>query len=167
MTEELAGRGVRVTIKYGKSYEDTWVAFSGTPREVQEDIIAFFGLDGVDVPTLDALVLKATQIAHGQSTAVRELGGVVLGSDSSQQASTDQPAANSDDPWAAAQGVQDQLAGDQQQADPNAALYSAIEAAADVDGLKRLWADNQPAFTDQALMDAWKAKGKALQGAAS
>ncbi|MGW1258441.1 hypothetical protein ACWD5Q_25490 [Streptomyces sp. NPDC002513] len=44
------------------------------------------------------------------------------------------------------------------------ALLEQIEACRTIDELKRLWAENQAAFSDSAVMDAWKARGRVLGG---
>ncbi|MFI1799874.1 hypothetical protein ACH427_21315 [Streptomyces sp. NPDC020379] len=43
-------------------------------------------------------------------------------------------------------------------------LLEQITACATVDDLRRLWATNQNAFSDPVVMDAWKARGRALAG---
>jgi hypothetical protein len=150
-----------VTIKYGKGYEETWAVFNGQVEEVREDILGYFGVDRQTVEglTLSELVVNVTNLAHGKGNAASILGGVVLGSkptDPSPGPQADEAQqATGNDAWAQAEGSAPA-------ADPNAALYTAIEAAADRAALKVLYAQNQAAFTDADLMTAWKAKGKSL-----
>ncbi len=142
--------GLTVTIKYGKGYDDSWVVFRGDRESVRQDIIAYFGMDDASVATLtlSELVVNATQVAHGKGALASQLGATVINSTVATQGkpveeAKPEPVKN--------------------EANPVLAL---IEAATDVDALKRLWATNKAAFNDPAAMAAWKAKGQALTKAA-
>ncbi|MFI7315493.1 hypothetical protein [Streptomyces venezuelae] len=151
-------RCVTVTIKAGPGGDDWWAAFRGASYEVYDDVATFFGFERESVTTLNLheLVTEATKTAQGVSTLVRDLGATVVPSA--------QPAASGEDPWAAAQASPAQPpARDQGTA---ASLLEQINACTSTDELKRLWATNQDAFADQAVMDAWKARGRALKAAA-
>jgi len=163
VADEARGRGVSVTIKYGKGYEESWANFTGLLPEVREDICTYFGVDGESVTelTLSELVVNVTALAHGKATASSVLGAVAIPESSSPapaatvaQSSGDQTEGH--DPWTQA-GTEPE--------GPNP-LLAQIEACTDVEALKRVWAENQAAFADTELMAVWKAKGKALQEAA-
>lgn len=139
------GAGIGVTIKTGKGYEDTWITFRGSPKQIREDICATFGMECANVADLSLfdVVVNATTIAHGTSTVASKLGGTVV----SNKAKAEEPK-------------------EEQPAEPEAnPILAQIEACADTDALRRLWAENQAAFSDAAVMAAWKAKGKALKAA--
>ncbi|AKY03640.1 hypothetical protein SEA_IZZY_33 [Streptomyces phage Izzy] len=164
-------RELSVTIKYGKSYDDTWAVFKGTPDEIRSDIVSFFGImpDAVTEMTLSEIVTAATDLAHGKGNAARFLGATVVPSQSApaQPAQTAAPASN-EDPWAAAASSAPSTPSTPpapQAEDPNAWILGEIEKQTSVDSLKRLWAENQSFFKDSAVMAAWKAKGKALSAA--
>lgn len=177
MSDEITGRGVRVTIKYGKGYEETWAIFTGLPREVREDICEFFGIDSASVSglNLNELVTEATSLAHAMGNVGAALGARPIDRETGKPAQRkgDAPATNDDgspfvggsDPWAAdsVPPVGEQPAAE----DPNARLRSAIEAAETVEALKLLWADNQEALSaDAELLAQWKARGRTLKAAA-
>ena len=151
---ERKGRGLTVTIKYGKGYEETWAVFAGLAGEVRDDIVAFFGIDRESVTglTLSDVVVNATSIAHGVGNVARVLGGTVIASPVPREQR------EGGDPWVEAAA---------RSATPPAAtknpLVERIEKASDLDALKRIWAENQAAFQDSAVMDAWKARGRALR----
>lgn len=154
-----------VTIKYGKGYDDTWAVFRGRPEEIRSDILSYFGMDpeaqrGL---SLSSIVINATNVAHGKGLIATALGATVV-----EETTTDEPARPSSDPWAAAASttpvhtVADQAPAKE---DPNAWILGEIEKQTDVQGVKKLWAENQSFFSDASVMAAWKAKGKALQEA--
>ncbi|AKY03342.1 hypothetical protein FDI80_gp32 [Streptomyces phage Aaronocolus] len=164
-------RELSVTIKYGKSYDDTWAVFKGTPDEIRSDIVSYFGImpDAVAEMTLSEIVTAATDLAHGKGNAARFLGATVVPSQSApaKPAQTAAPASN-EDPWAAAASSAPSTPSTPpapQAEDPNAWILGEIEKQTSVDSLKRLWAENQSFFKDAAVMAAWKAKGKALSAA--
>ncbi|WKU46725.1 hypothetical protein Q3V23_23165 [Streptomyces sp. VNUA116] len=132
------GRSTTVTIKYGPDSGDPQVAFQGTPGDIRGDVASFFGFDSDTCAalTLGELVLEVAQLAQGASHVARGLGARVV---------PQQPAAVPPE----AQPVDNPLLGQ-------------IEACNSVEQLKELWAANQSAFADPAVMDAWKARGRAL-----
>ncbi|PHQ49488.1 hypothetical protein BLA24_25980 [Streptomyces cinnamoneus] len=143
------GRSVTVTIKCGAAQEDPQLSFRGPSAEVQEDIAACFGFDRKSVSglTLHELVAEANQLAQGASTVMRGFPGarvVPQGDERNESAQSTTPPA-----------------GHQETENP---LLEQITACATTDDLRRLWATNQHAFTDPAVMDAWKARGRALAG---
>lgn len=156
-----------VTIKYGKSYDDTWAVFKGTAAEIRADILEFYGMDPATQQglSLSSIVTNATQIAHGKGLIATALGATVI-----EETTTDEPAKPAGDPWAAASAQQTPSAwsgsvsaAEPTKADPNAYILGEIEKQTTVDGLKKLWAANQNFFSDASVMAAWKAKGKSLQ----
>jgi len=157
-----------VTIKYGKSYDDTWAVFRGRPEEIRSDILSYFGMDPETQRglSLSSIVINATNVAHGKGLIATALGATVI-----EETTTDEPAAKpASDPWAAAASttpvhtVADQAPAKE---DPNTWILGEIEKQASVQELKKLWADNQSFFSDASVMAAWKAKGKSLQGVAA
>jgi hypothetical protein len=166
---EPKGRGVTVTIKYGAGYDQTWVSFSGLVNEVREDIAAFFGIDCETDTGLVAsdLVINATTTAHAVAHVATTLGGTVVESQPRPPAAAAQPVNNNPandgrpDPWTQAAQPDDTRAAAAGN-EPNPVL-GLIDKVPDLRALERLWADNQAAFADPAVLAAWKAKGRALQ----
>ncbi|MEV1109916.1 hypothetical protein AB0I95_14835 [Micromonospora sp. NPDC049751] len=160
LTSEPGGRSVTATIKYGKGYEHTWLVFKGQPHEVREDVVSAFGLppEQHEELTLHEIVVNATTVAHGVGNVAGKLGGTVLaqGKQDSPPWNTSSPAESSGDPWAQAQATP--------AAPAENPLLALIKNAEDVPSLQRIWAENQAAFSGAEIMDAWKAKGKALSG---
>lgn len=164
----MSDSGITITIKYGKSYEDTWMVFRGTAGEIRADILEYFGMDPDSQAglSLSSVVVNATQIAHGKGLIATSLGATVV------EETNNEPAKPSGDPWAAAaSSSQGQSASawsgsasvaDAKADDLNAYILGEIEKKTTVQELKKLWAENQSFFKDAAVMAAWKAKGKAL-----
>ncbi|MCX5236253.1 hypothetical protein OG824_13690 [Streptomyces prunicolor] len=156
-----------VTIKYGKGYDDTWAVFRGRPEEIRADILSYFGMDPETQRglSLSSVVINATNVAHAKGLIATALGATVV-----EETSTDGPAKPTSDPWAAAAGttpvhtVADQAPAKE---DRNVWILGEIEKQTTVQGLKKLWADNQSFFADVAVMAAWKTKGKSLQAVAA
>lgn len=150
MTSEIS-----VTLKYGKGFEESWAVFRGeTAAELKNSIADYFGLDHNLDLTLHELVINVTGIAHGTATAAAALGAVAIPSSDTEKA----PAAESSgDLW-------DETPAQEAAAGPS--ILDRIAACASVDDLKALWADNQAAFNDASVMEAWKARGRELKAAA-
>jgi hypothetical protein len=149
-----------VTIKYGTGYDEPWAVFHGRPDEIQEDLTAYFGIpsDAVQGLTLSEIVVNATAMAHGLSAVVSGLGATVVASQ--PQASTSPPtAAAAPDAW---EQASTSPAPEQPAADP---ILASIQNAQDIQSLQRVWAENRDAFTEPAVMEAWKARGRALSRA--
>lgn len=158
ITSDPKGRGITVTIKYGKGYEESWVVFHGLAAEIREDIVDYFGLPRENVVnlTLSDLVVNATGVAHGVGNIAATLGGTVIASVEREPAPAT-PAGS--DAW--------ERAASQPAPEPPAVnpLLALIEQAPDVRSLERLWLENQDAFADPAIMTAWKGRGRALSQA--
>jgi hypothetical protein len=160
---EVRGRGITVTIKYGKGYDETWVVFHGDQSEVRDDLTSFFGLERVSEAalTLSDLVVNATSVAHGIGSLAAGLGATVI--DASPAVTPASPpsseaAEGGADPWVEAAAPPT--------AHPAAELLRDIADAPDVPALQLLWAQNQAAFKDEAVMRAWKTRGRQLSTAA-
>jgi hypothetical protein len=159
------GRGITVTIKYGKSYEDTWAVFKGGAGEVRQDILDYFGIesDSVTGLTLSDIVTNATNIAHGKGLIATQLGATVIA-----QEPAEAPAKPQGDPWASVgrgepvRTVADQAPASSPEQDKNAWVLGEIAKKTTRAELKKFWAENQSFFADPAVMSAYKAKGKAL-----
>lgn len=160
-----ASRGVTITIKYGKGYEETWAVFRGRPDEVRDDILTFFGIDRESVAeqTLSDVVVTATSIAHGKGNVARYLGGNVISSGPAQQSSGSTGSAA----WAEAEQEQGSRPTEDVQLPERHWILGAIEGASSLEELKSLYVENKADFDSVAeLLPAWKAKGKALKEAA-
>lgn len=157
-TSDARSRGITVTIKYGTGYDQPWVVFHGLPDEVKQDIIAFFGLASVSdtALTLSDLVVNATQVAHAVGAVASGLGATVIATEPAAPTAAEGTQASSSDPWVQASTAPTEAVGEP------APLLAQIDQAPTVRALERLWLDNQDAFTDPAVMAAWKAKGRAL-----
>ncbi|MFF3249751.1 hypothetical protein ACFYWP_01805 [Actinacidiphila glaucinigra] len=161
---------MKVTIKYGKGYDDSWVVFEGPTSEIRAEILDYFGMDPETQRglSLSSIVVNATNIAHGKGLIATALGATVVAEEPAAE-----PAKPAGDPWAAASSAKpapsawsgSSAPAEPKAEDPNAYILSEIEKQTTVDGLKKLWAANQSFFKEPAVMAAWKAKGKALQGA--
>ncbi|ONI83988.1 hypothetical protein ALI22I_34030 [Saccharothrix sp. ALI-22-I] len=165
-----------VTIKYGKGYEETWAVFNGLPDEVRADLIRYFGLDEYAASglTLNELVINATKVAHGgpipmptqaAQAAPDEAQVMQLLKDELGARPIQEPAPKGD-PWADAGSSAGSPPWDISEKPAVNPMLAQIEACKSVPELQRLWAENQAAFQDGALMDAYKAKGRALKAAA-
>jgi len=155
-----------VTIKYSGDKDATWAVFRGTTVEIRSEIMAYFGMDPETQKglSLSSIVINATQVAHGKGLIATALGATVV-----EETSNEKPASSGSDPWAAAASTQSgpwpgsASVATPKADDPNAWILGEIEKQTTVDGLKKLWAANQPFFKDSTVMAAWKAKGKSLQ----
>ncbi|MFI9205308.1 hypothetical protein [Streptomyces sp. NPDC053048] len=160
MTRETDGvihsheHGIKVTIKYGEGFSDTWAVFNGPPQVVRSQIIDYFGLDSEPVTnlTLSELVVEATSIAHGSGNIAGLLGGRIVATESTPVAS---------DPWAAASAPPAPAP----QEEPNGWILGEIAKQATIADLQKLWAANQSFFSDEGVMAAYKAKGRELKAA--
>ena len=168
-TSDPRQRGITVTIKYGKAYDDTWAVFHGLPDDLRHDISDFFGLTVEEAAglTLSDLVVNATNAAHSVSTVARGLGGVVIASTSNEAP----PVADTRraDPWTDPGTPVAQPAAStppRPQPEPENPLLALIGQAPTVRSLEMLWVENQDAFADPAVMAAWKARGRALSSTA-
>ncbi|MFI5861796.1 hypothetical protein [Streptomyces sp. NPDC051546] len=145
---------ISITIKYGKSYEDTWAVFRGSVRQVRELLCDYFGFECKDVTSLSLsdLVVNATSLAHGKGNIASILDAQIIPADTAT-------AAPADDPWAAASAVPSQP-----QTDSGSTwILGEIEKQTSVADLQKLWAANQTHFADPAVMTAYKARGRALK----
>lgn len=144
------GRSITVTIKYGRNHDDSWAVFRGGPGDIRDDITAFFSLDGKSVAdlSLHELIVEAGQIAQSTTTIVKGLDARIV----------PQPAPQPSAAWKRAE------ASPVAAQSTTSAVLDQIAACQNADELRRLWATNQTAFGDQAVMDAWKARGRALKG---
>lgn len=156
MTDIVSGsRETSVTIKYGKEFDKTWAVFRGSALEIRQQLLDYFDLphEGTSELSLHALVINCTKLAQGSATVAGILGGTAI------------PASSSPAPGSGGTAFDEPSAPAEPEAPAVNPLYVAIEQAASVDDLKKLWAENQSAFSDAELMNAWKARGQALQAA--
>lgn len=155
---DVKGRGLTATVKYGKGYDETWVSFSGSPSEIREDIIDFFGAnrDNAAAMTLNELVIAVTDIAHGAGSAAAVLGAMPVPTAPSEPEATETTTEAQESPWDAARRTQ---AAPEPASDP---LLEQIVAAGTRDDLRRLWANNQEAFKRTEVQEAFRARSEAI-----
>lgn len=156
-TDPFAGRRVSATIKAPESEryaaDNPWLVFEGTVESVREQIIAAFGMEETEGLNLAELVLQAQTQMTAVFNAARGTGGKVVRGGGGAHKPLPYPGPPA--PNAAPEKSEEELNRERLQAE--------IAAATDVDALKQLWARNQEAFKDDALMAEWRAKGKSLQ----
>ncbi|NEA50468.1 hypothetical protein [Streptomyces sp. SID10815] len=97
--------------------------------------------------SIHELVVEAGQIAQSTTTIVKGLDARIVPQPS--------PSSSSARKTAEATPAKQSAAG---------AVLEQIEACTTTDDLRRLWATNQAAFGDEAVMNAWKARGRVLKG---
>ncbi|WP_394615867.1 hypothetical protein JNUCC0626_40055 [Lentzea sp. JNUCC 0626] len=163
MSIEHIGRHITVTIKYGKDYEGSQAIFSGQVGEVREDICAFFGVECESLSnlSLNDIVVDMTSLAHGVSNLASILGAVAVGSPPATETVTEP--APGEDVWAGADTSTPPWPTDKPAENP---LLAQIKTAPSIPDLQRIWAENQAAFANGDLMDAYKQRGRALKAAA-
>lgn len=159
----ISDHGITVTIKYGKGYEESWAVFKGMDNaSVRALILDFFGVSPSAVTELSTheLVVDLTRVAQGTASAASVLSAVAI-----PAGPTPTPAKTGGNPWA---GLDDDTSQNTPPADehPFATVLAAIAEAPDVPALQRVWAENQPAFKDETVTAAYKARGKELSNAA-
>lgn len=172
MSDLDARDGISVTIKGdepGGKYNDakspsTWIVFHGSIDSVKLQIARAFHIstDGLAERPLYDLVNEATDLFKAAANASRGLGARAL--PSSPPAST----------GVFAQAVAQQQAqapaqptATQPEPEPVDPILAALEAARSIPEVQQVWAENQAAFnSNPAYMQAYKTRGKALQGAA-
>lgn len=144
-----AGQSVTATvdIPYGPTAGDPRVSLQGAERGVVDAIGTAFGFDrnSVSGMSIHDAVLEASRIARSAMLVTTELGGRVV-PQAGEQGEPSRPAATE-----TPNGGADWLLGQ-------------IAACNTVEELRRLWAENQAAFANPVVMDAWKARGRALKG---
>lgn len=167
MSDTTRDRGLSVTIKYDKNHDATWAVFQGSPEQIREDIVSYFGFDRDTVATLSlhGLVIEATNVAHGTGLIASKLGATVVKEELNDRPAT--PSNPQGDPWAEAAGTQPATPAAQPVSDPNAWIKGEIAKKATLDDLKKLWAANQAMFADDSVMAAYKARGQAIKAAAA
>lgn len=157
MAEESQTRyeGVSVTIKFGSDKDAPWVVFHGTMQQVRAQIIASFAYDDTANEWTDAeLVTQATKTAAGLMVATSGLGGTPISGGRRGGSSA----------FAAAREKTESAP--PAEPEPELTLAQRIEACESVPDLQALWVENAAAIQSEGLVDAWKARGKALTTAA-
>jgi hypothetical protein len=152
------------TIKAGKGYEAMWLTPKGSPAEIVSWLMEAFGFteDMVGGMTPYEVAVMAEDVMQGRRNLAAQLGAVQL-------STTEQQARPSGATGEAAWAIVDGEAGGQQTpaVNENQWLIEALTNAATVDDLKRLWAENKAAFSDEAVKGAYSARGAALKAAAA
>ncbi|MFJ3907449.1 hypothetical protein [Streptomyces vinaceus] len=135
---------ITIKVPCGEGGDAPQVTFGGTASDLREELSSFFGLDCKSVTslTLHEILVEVGQLARSTEAIVSGLGARVV-----PQASAPAPPA----PQGAPSGS------------PASAVLEQIAACQTADELRRLWAANQAAFATSVVMDAWKARGRALQ----
>lgn len=159
---QAGARYLSATIKYGAGHEAPWAVFHGSPAEVRADIIEFFGITAADVAglSLSDLVVNASQEARGVATIAQGLDATVTASPQAPSAPAARPTtAGAADPWAEASAASTPAEPEPPAEDP---VLTRIKNAADVPTLQRIWVTHQSAFSDPAVKEAWKVRGREL-----
>jgi hypothetical protein len=181
-SENSKARGITVTVKYNGDKAAPWAVFYGSPSEIREDVISYFGLDpyAMEQRTLHELVQIASRVASGApvstpmqaapppaapAPAQSEAQVMQLLKDELGARPIEEPAPKSD-PWADAGSPAGSPPWDAPAPPAVNPLLAEIAACGSVLELQRLWAANQTAFKDGDLLDAYKAKGRSLKAAA-
>lgn len=140
MPEE--GQSIIIKVPYGAGASE--VTFGGTENSLREKLCSFFGLDckSVTAHSLHEILVEVGQLARGSELIASDLGAHVVPQASPLPTSAAQAAPTGS---------------------PSAAILEQIAACRTADELRRLWVTNQAAFSDPPVMDAWKARGRALQ----
>lgn len=157
----ITDHGITVTVKYGKGYEESWAVFKGMGNaEVRTLILDYFGVEpnAVTELTTHELVVDLTRVAQGTASAASVLSAVAI-----PGGKTDPPPPASGNPWA---GLDEEKPEAEAEAHPFQSVIDALKAATDIPALQRVWAENQPAFKDETVVAAYKARGKELKNAA-
>ena len=157
---------ISVTIKASKDFAASWTVYRGSVDQIREAIVSYYGIDpgyseGV---TLHELVVAANHIAQGTGSVAAVLGGTPI---SVTESLTGEP--TGDAAWAEAEKDKAPYGGspaaDVTPVDPNAELIGQLQSATSVESLKKLWVDNQAAFSDKDVKAAYSKRGKALKAA--
>ncbi|MEV4642789.1 hypothetical protein AB0J80_36155 [Actinoplanes sp. NPDC049548] len=150
-------RGISVTIKFGKGYEEPWVVFRGTAGQIKTDMLDAFGLDAGEYAafSLSELIINVRNSAQATGTLRKELGGQVIRPGSGAKPVAPAPG---QDVWADAGSAPPAQAPSVEDI-----LGKEIDAAAGRTALKTLYGENKATFdASEVLMAAYKAKGKSL-----
>jgi len=143
------------TLKYGKGHEDSWFVAKGTPAQIKQQVIDYFGLTGEDLAekTPHEIVLQGQSIAQGTSAVSGKLNG-----------SIDWPS-SSDRPAAAKKGGSKKKSEPKKEEDehPWGQVLAQIELAETEDALKKLFAVNKEAFQNADVKEASKKRFAALK----
>ena len=158
MSDPNAPRRINVTLKHPESKryagDNPWITVEGSVEAVREQIIQAFGMSDTDGLSLAELVSEAQSQFTAIANAKAGLGGGKILSSG--------PSSSGGNAW-------DNVGKGEAQADEpeENPILTAIGNCQTVADLKQLWAENQDAFNDEALMSMWKARGKAIQGASA
>lgn len=147
---------IKVTLKGGKGYEDSWVNIGASNvGELRRSVAAFFGWreDELDGLSPAQIAFNATQEWH----AMNNVGRAFDGARATRSGSS----------------ARDRAYAEAAKQDPKDVLLAQIEAQETVLSLKRLYGENKATFEDKdndgnptaaaaELTAAYKAKGKAL-----
>ena len=164
MTDGTSSAKLSITIKYGDG-SSTAARFEGERDSIREEILAYVGMDreAARELTLNAIVVNATQMAHGVGVLADKLGATMLPSPTKTAA----PAESEAPPWESAATPEDigwpSAPAPVPQESP---IIGAIKAIGDITALKRFYAENKAEMVGEAL-DAWKSRGKELTAKAA
>jgi len=160
----MAEKPIQVTLKMGAGYDCPWTTVSGEYDEVEANLTKI--IEG----TLGEVIAEASQrlqgafLLIGKSTATGGVGAKTM-KDTRAKAKADKVAALAGEApevagWDAADdGVEQALAEEAPVENP---LIATIHAATTKAQLGDIWAKNQKALKDPALMDVMKARSASL-----
>jgi len=154
----------KYTIKFGAGYDAPWATLEGTYREVEVEAERI--IEGT-LPELIAEVSQRMQGAFlliGKSTATGGVGAKTMKDTRAKAKTTKATEAAPDTTTYPAGGAYsgDSDAGDIEEAPVEDPVITAINAATTKAELGDIWAKNQKALKDPALMDVMKARSASL-----
>lgn len=163
-----ADRGISLTIKYGKDFDDPWVVFRGSPAAIREQALDYFGVTPDERQgQLDthSLVIELVYLAQSSYHVATQAGGQVIPPKTDAALADEEPsseAAEIPEPSPPAGGdVWEQAAAARKKPEPT--LIELIEACETRVELQDLFVANQEALKPGTeAREAWKARGKGL-----
>ena len=139
-----ADRGITVTIKSGKEYDKSWEVFHGSPAEVREDMLAYYGISANDVTKLTTHELQVLIAAQVQVETVADIRAILHGEESVEP-------------------VNDEVKQARPVVETAEELLTAVQNAPSDDALTELWYLRKHLF-DSKIIAAAKKRREELEG---
>lgn len=179
------GPVTKVTLKFGGGYEAPWISVEGTPEEVRDQILDAFEFgESVSGASLAEIIAYAGLRAQGAYTLVRDLGidstaPAIEAKPEAAKPAKRKPAAKKAAPKKQAEPEGEleavpmtaaEPAKSEPPFDPDPApahpIIAQMDKVSTMDEFKKLWAANQAAFKDEAVIEHAKRTQARLKGAA-
>lgn len=151
--DPFAPNRVSVTLKHNGQFEDPWIVFEGSVTNVRSQIIDALGIEDSSELTLHALVVEADTMTKAAYNVGKELNGTPRGTGGRgwQRKPADSTPRKAAEPE---KSEEEKLV---------ERMVAEVETKTSIDDLQRYWAENRALFAEHTvLMDAYKAKGRAL-----